>query len=100
MPADIYWKCLHLYAYNLQPGNLLIHSFAHSLIRSIAHFAQIEWAAVSDLLRSLKTNEWSWANGSGHSEEMSNREQIAQVPQDKWATMSDLLAQQILAKQI
>ena len=34
---------------------------------------------------SLKTNEWPWANRSGRSEEMSDRERIAQVAQDKWA---------------
>ena len=62
-----------------------------SLIRSFAHFAQIKWATVSDSLRSLKTNEWPWANRSGHSEVMSNHEWITQVAQDKWATMSDSL---------
>ena len=79
----------------------------NSLIRSLAHFAQIEWATLSDLLRSLKTNERLWANRSGHSEEMSNGERIAQAAHDKWATMSDSLrslrgneqfAQNILAK--
>ena len=40
-------------------------SFAHLLIRSFAHFAQIKWVTVSDLLRSLKTNEQLWANCSG-----------------------------------
>ena len=56
-----------------------------------AHFALIKWAAVSDSLRSLKTNERPWANRSGRSEEMSDRERIAQVTQDKWATVSDSL---------
>ena len=69
-------------------GNSLIRSFVH---RSFAHFAQIKWATVSELLRSLKTNEWPWANGSGHSEEMSDREQITQVAQVKCVTMSDSL---------
>ena len=50
----------------------------NSLIRSFAHFAQIKWATVSDLLRSLKTNEQLWANRSGRSEKMSNRERFAQ----------------------
>ena len=56
-------------------GNLLIRSL---LFRSFAHFAQIKWATVSDLLRSLKTNEWPWAIRSGRSEEISGREQITQ----------------------
>ena len=47
--------------------------FAHLLIahRSFAHFAQIKWATMSDLLRSLKTNEQPWAIRSGRSEKMS-----------------------------
>ena len=69
-------------------GNLLICT---SLIRSFAHFAQIKWATVSDLLRSLITNERPRANRSGRSEEMGDRERIAQVSQDKQATMSDSL---------
>ena len=40
-------------------------------IRSFAHFAQIKWATVSDLLRSLKTNERPWSNRSGRSEKTS-----------------------------
>ena len=40
---------------------------------------------MSDLLRSLKTNKWLWANRSGCSEEMSDRKQFAQVAQRKWA---------------
>ena len=81
---------------------------AHSLIRSslicsFAHFPQIKWATVSNSLRLLKTNAWPWAK---RSEEMSDREQITQVAQDKWETVSDdkwaneRLAQKILAKQI
>ena len=69
-------------------GNSLIRSFVH---RSFAHFAQIKWATVSELLRSLKTNEWPWATGSGHSKEISGLEQIAQVAQVKCVTMSDSL---------
>ena len=60
-------------------------------IRSFAHFAQIKWATVSYSIRSLKTNERSWANCSGLSEEMSDREQIAQVTQKNerpWASRS------------
>ena len=33
----------------------------------------------------------AWANGSGRSEKMSEREQITQVALDKWATISDSL---------
>ena len=44
-----------------------------------AHFAQIKWATVSDSLRLLKTNEHPWANRSGCSEEMSDRERFAQI---------------------
>ena len=63
-------------------GNSLIWS---SLIRSFTHFAQIKWATVRDSLRLLKTNERPWANSSGRSEEMSDREWFAQVAQRKWA---------------
>ena len=73
------------YSINTELG---IRSFAHRLF---AHFAQIKWATVSDSLRSLKTNERPWANRSGRSEEMSDREWIAQVAQRKWATASELL---------
>ena len=40
---------------------------------------------VSESLRSLTKNEQPWAIRSGHSEEMSNCEQIAQVAHQKWA---------------
>ena len=53
--------------------------------------AQIIWATVSNLLRSIRTNEWLWANCSGRSCQMSNREWIPQVANDKWATVSSLL---------
>ena len=43
-------------------GNSLICS---SLICSFAQIAQIKWETVSDSLRSLRTNEWLWANRSG-----------------------------------
>ena len=39
---------------------------------------------VSESLRSLTKNERPWAIRSGRSEEMSNREQIAQVSHQKW----------------
>ena len=73
--------------------NVCIRSHWHTGlgILSFAHFAQIKWATVSNLLRSLKTNERPWANCSGRSEEMSNHEQIAQVAQRKWATVSKSL---------
>ena len=80
-------KCIFISKYlffilNVRAGNLLICS---SLNRSFAHFAQIKWGTVSDSLRSLKTNEWPWANRSGRSEEMSNLERFTQVAQRKWA---------------
>ena len=40
---------------------------------------------------SLKSNDWLWAIRSDRSRQMSNREQLAQVAQDKWATVSKLL---------
>ena len=39
---------------------------------------------VSESLRSLTKNEWPWASHSGRSEEMRNRERIAQVAHQKW----------------
>ena len=64
----------------------------------IAHFLffgeRCEWIAqvippkmsdVSQSLRSLTKNERPWAIRSGRSEEMSDREQIAQVAHQKWA---------------
>ena len=61
------------------------------LICSFTHFAQIKGATVSNLLRSLKTKELLWANRSGHSWQMSDREQITQGAHDRRATMSDSL---------
>ena len=78
----------------LRAGNLL---FAH---HSFAHFAQIKWATVSNLLISLKTNERLWANHSGRSRQMSNREQITQVAYDKWSTVSDWLRSLMINEQI
>ena len=46
---------------------------------------------MSKSLRSLRGNEHPWANRSGHSEEMSDREGIAQVTQRKWVTVSESL---------
>ena len=46
---------------------------------------------MSESLRLLRGNERPWANRSGRSEEMSDRERIAQVAQRKWATVSKSL---------
>ena len=46
---------------------------------------------IAHSLRSLKSNEWLWANRSDRSCQKRDREQIAQVAHDKWATASDLL---------
>ena len=74
-----YHETIHLKADN--NAGLGIRSFAHCSFAHllIAHFAQIKWATGSDSLRSLKTNERLWANPSGRSRQMSDREQIAQV---------------------
>ena len=48
------------------------------------------WKFAHSLI-SLNSNERLWVIRSGRSEEMSEREPIAQVAQDKWATMSDSL---------
>ena len=76
----------NLFLFGSRAGNSLIRS---SLICSFTHFAKIKWATESDSLRSLKTNEWPWANRSGRSEEMSDCDWIDQVAQDKWATVSE-----------
>ena len=55
--------------------------FAPLLIGSFAH-----------LLISLKSNERLWAIRSDRSRQMSDYERIAQVAQEKWVTMSDLLS--------
>ena len=80
----MYSRYANMCWYITRAGNLLIHSslIRSSLIRSFAHFAQIKWATVSDLLRLLKTNERPWANSS---------EEMSKVAQDKWATVSDSL---------
>ena len=64
-----------------------IRSFCSNQISNcerVAQIAQDKWATGSKSLRSLRGNEWPWANRSGHSEEMSDRARIAQVAQDKW----------------
>ena len=55
---------------------------------------------VKDWLRSLRTNERLWANHSGHSSQKSDREQIAQVAHNKWATVSDFLRLLMINEQI
>ena len=57
-------------------------------IRSFAHFAQIKWATVSELLRSLGGNERPWANRSGLLRQKSDHERFAQVAQRKRAIRS------------
>ena len=72
----------------IRAGNSLICSFWPKQMSNCERFAQIaqdKWATVSESLRSLKTNEQSWANRSGRSCQMSNREQFTQVAHDKWA---------------
>ena len=54
----------------------------------LALISSFWWA---HLLISLNLNERLWAIGSDHSRQMSDQEQIAQVPQRKWATVSNLL---------
>ena len=80
----LYWKNKQF----ARAGNYLICS---SLICSFTQITQIKWATVSDFLRSLKTNEWLWANCSGCSYQKSDCERIAQVTHEKWATMSNSL---------
>ena len=50
---------------------------------------------MNESLRSLKTNERPWANFSGRSWQMSDREPFAQVAHDKWA--NERFAQKCLA---
>ena len=78
----LYWK-------KLKKSELLI--FAHFLVFGercewIVHFAQIKWAMWANwsLLRSLIKNERPWAIRSGGSEEISDRERIAQVAHQLW----------------
>ena len=84
-------------------AHLLIHSFRSNQMSDCERFAQIaqdKWATVSKLIRSLKTNEWPWANCSGRSRQMSDNEQIAQVTHDKWATVSDSLRSLMINEQM
>ena len=77
-------------------AHLLICSLPSNQMSDCERFAQItqdKWATVSKWLRSLKTNEQPWANGSGRSWQKSDRERFAQVAHDKWA--NELFAQKI-----
>ena len=84
-------------------GNLLIRtslicSFFSNQISDCERFPQIaqdKWVIVSESLRSLRGNERSWANRSGHSRQMSDRERLAEVAQRKLA--NERFAQNILA---
>ena len=58
---------------------------AHLLICSFAQIAQDKWVNVSNLFRSLRTNERLWVNCSGRAWQISKFERFAQVTQDKWA---------------
>ena len=67
--------------------------FAHSLIAHLLILLKSNEqlrAIRSDCSRQMSI-EQPWANRLGRWEEMSDREQIAQVAQDKWATTSDSL---------
>ena len=82
-------------------AHLIIHSFRSNQMSDYERFAQIaqdKWATVSESLRSLETNEWPWANPSGHSRQMSHCERFAQVAHDKWA--NEGFSQKFWAKKI
>ena len=83
------WSVQYMGMYFQFTAGLGIRSFAH--FAHFAHFAQIKWATVSNLLRSLKTNERLWVNRSGLTRQMIDRKRIVQVPHDKWAIVSESL---------
>ena len=62
----------------------------------LAQIAQDKRVTVSDSLRSLRGNKQPWANNSGRSRQMINREQLAQVAHDKWG--NERFAQKMLAQ--
>ena len=78
--------------------NQLLHT-THNICICICIYCiqTVRWALhcsqfrAGNSLISLKSNERPRANRSGRSEEMSDCEWIAQVAQDKWATVSKLL---------
>ena len=65
-----------------------ICSSAHCSFAHLQKISQDKWANVSNLLRSLWTNERLWANRLGRSWQISKCERFAQVAQDKWANCS------------
>ena len=74
-------------------------SFAHLLIslKSNERFAQIaqdKWATVSELLRSLKTNEQPWAIHSGYLEKWANQRFVQKI----WLKKSKILIYYVLFK--
>ena len=71
-------KKLAIYSFSL------ISSFLVSNV-SDRSFRSNQMSVVSELLRSLTKNEKPWAIRSGRSEEMRDRERIAQVAHQKWA---------------
>ena len=83
--------CAQLYSTGLKirVRNSLIRS---SLICSslICSFAQITWVTVSDLLKSLRTNERLWANCSGCSWQMSDSLRLLRslIKKAMWANCS------------
>ena len=68
-------------------ARLLIIRVGNSLIRS-------------NLLKSLRTNEWLWVIFSDCSGQMSNVDQIAQVAHDKRAIVSNLLRSLMIKEQM
>ena len=97
--GDIHLIALTLYpSYRPRGGGKIrsrkgwqINRAGNLLIRSVAHLALIKWATVSNLLRSLKTNERLWAIRSDRSRQMSHCERIAQVAHIKRMTVSESL---------
>ena len=61
-----------------------------------AQIAQDKWATMSESLRLFRGNERPWANPSGCSRQMRDRERFAQVTHDKW--VNERLAPKSLAK--
>ena len=97
-------QCLKIFWYIFaRAGNLLICSLlicslliCSSLIRSslirsfahFAHFAQIKWASVSDLLRLLKTNERPWVNRSEEMSDVSESLRLLKTNEQPWVICS------------
>ena len=84
------WKFAHGFSAKTM-SSLLIHSKLVTNLSDLLTVAHQKWATMSNSLRSLRGNEWLWANcsrRSGQTEEMSDRERIAQVAHPKWANRS------------